>query len=522
MKKRNVFLACIICASVSASYAQNHVTRSDDGLLDAMQTEMDYEKKEIESQLTGNSFFLEFTASKSRDFSVLAHGMDTKCDEGIPAYACKATITLRGDRVVRENAAQVPQSNVFRDDDSWKSLQEGLRMSTKKSIASVIDNTRDYRLNTLGARFVSLPPIMQIEESAFSTPVHVDMMKSLCGKVRANIAKCSALYDDTLCIALHQADLYRVTSEGQKTRSAECYYMVRFVAYGKNSEGRDSRFVFSKEYGQDQLQRLSSEVEKDLLGFVSAATAACQAKEVEKEISYEGPVLFEGDAAWYVVFKDHEWYNQLYTNAASGRYPMGMDVCHPLVSISQKNDMKSAHRHVVDADGTVMRNVQLVSDGKLVNKVGGRILYDKEVGSTGNYIFSSLIMNPSTRYAVLHAVSAKTESEGRIRKDFIKEAKAKSLPYAYIIRNSYGLSELVEVNVKTGEEMVLDADVRQQDVQMTEDDEFSKEECFFNTLYGGNLATYVFPRMVLMKKVKVGIKKPVAIQNLNDAFMFTR
>ena len=522
MRKRNVFLACVICACVSASYAQNNVTRSDDGLVDAMQTEMDTEKKEIESQLAGNSFFLEFTASKSSAFSVLVYGQATKCDEGEPTYACKATLTLTGDRVVRENAAKVSQSNVFRDDDGWKSLREGLRMSAKQSLKSVIDNTCDNRLNPSETRFVSLSPIVQMENSAFATPVPVDMMKSLCGKVRANIAKCSALYDDTLCIALHRSDLYRVTSEGQKTQSAECYYMVRFVAYGKNTENKDTRFVFSKEYGQDQLPRLSSEVERDLLGFVSAATAACKAKEVEKEVSYEGPVLFEGDAAWYVIFKDREWYNQMHSNAASGKYPIDKAVCHPFISISQQNDIKSVQRHVVDADGAVMQNVQLVSDGKLVNKVGGRILYDKEVGSTGNYIFSSLIMTPSTRYAMLHAVSAKTESEGKIRKDFIKEAKAKSLPYAYIIRNSYGLSELVEVNVETGEEIVLNADVRQQDVQMTENDEFSKGEGVLNTLYGGNLATYVFPRMVLLKNVKVGIKKPVAIQNLNNAFMPTR
>lgn len=522
MRKRNVFLACVICACVSASYAQNNVTRSDDGLFDAMQTEMDSEKKEIESQLAGNSFFLEFTASKSSAFSVLVYGQATKCDEGEPTYACKATLTLTGDRVVRENAAKVSQSNVFRDDDGWKSLREGLRMSAKQSLKSVIDNICDNRLNPSETRFVSLSPIVQMENSAFATPVPVDMMKSLCGKVRANIAKCSALYDDTLCIALHRSDLYRVTSEGQKTQSAECYYMVRFVAYGKNTENKDTRFVFSKEYGQDQLPRLSSEVERDLLGFVSAATAACKAKEVEKEVSYEGPVLFEGDAAWYVIFKDREWYNQMHSNAASGKYPIGKAVCHPFISISQQNDIKSVQRHVVDADGAVMQNVQLVSDGKLVNKVGGRILYDKEVGSTGNYIFSSLIMTPSTRCAMLHAVSAKTESEGKIRKDFIKEAKAKSLPYAYIIRNSYGLSELVEVNVETGEEIVLNADVRQQDVQMTENDEFSKGEGVLNTLYGGNLATYVFPRMVLLKNVKVGIKKPVAIQNLNNAFMPTR
>lgn len=78
------------------------------------------------------------------------------------------------------------------------------------------------------------------------------------------------------------------------------------------------------------------------------------------------------------------------------------------------------------------------------------------------------------------------------------------------------------MNVETGEEIVLNADARQQDVQMTENDEFSKDEGVLNTLYGGNLATYVFPRMVLLKNVKVGIKKPVAIQNLNNAFMPTR
>lgn len=514
MKTKKVFVACALNVCVATAYSQNDVARSCEGVFNAMQNELASCEKEIESRLGSNSFFLEFTASRTCSSVVFACDNEIMCEEKSPSNSCKATITLTGDNVVKENAAQVSNHYDFKDGDNWTSLRQGLRFSAKQSLKSVLIEADNKRRISSEARFVYLPPITRIEESAFATPVPVEVMKGVCESAMSNISKYSTLYDDTLSIAMHQTDLYRLTTEGQKTRSAECYYIVNFVVHGKNSDKKDTRFLFSKVYGKDQVSKYFSEVEADLLAFANATTAACQAKKVKKEISYEGPVLFEGNSAWGAMFKDREWYNQIYSNVASNKYPIGKSICHPCVSVSQQNNAGSALRHIVDADGTCVQDVLLVSNGVLASKIGGRIVYDAGLSSTGNYIFSPLILTPATRYSSLHAFSLKTEPAMKIRQDLIEEAKAKGLSCAYIVRDLYGLSEIVEIDTATGKETVLNADAHVHDVQMSEYDEFSIEKYTKMSVEGGNPSTIVCPQSVLLKNVKIKIDKPFTFENL--------
>ena len=515
MKTKKIFVACALSVCVTTVYSQNVVARSDEGIFNAMQDELDSCKKEIGSRLGEHTFFLEFTASQSRSSVVLACAENITYEEKAPSNNCKATITLTGDMVVRENAAHVTSHYDFREDGGWASLREGLRASAKQSLKSVLAETDSRKQMSPDARFVSLLPITRIEESAFSKPVPVEMMKGLCRSAMANIAESSALYDDTLCIALHQANLYRLTSEGQKTRTAERYYMVQLVVHGKNADNRDARFLFSKVYEEEQILKCLSAMEKDLSGFAKAASAACQSKDVKKEIIYEGPVLFEGEAAWSAMFKDSGWHNQMCSNVVSNRYPIGANICHQCVSLSQQNNIYSTSRHIVDADGVCVKDMQLVSNGVLVKKIGGRVVYDADVSSTGNNMFSSLVLTPSTRYSSLCALPSQTVLAVKMRQDLITEAKARGLRCAYIIRRLYGITEIVEVNTATGKETILNADVHIQNKQMTDTDEFSTERYTNVSIEGGNPLTFVGPQSVLLKNAKVNVDKPFTLENVN-------
>lgn len=507
-KKQKLMMACTLFSCMATMQAQSNAVNHETDIFTAMDTEMQIGKETIMQRLGTEPFFLEFTASQARNSFVLAQHNQLEYKEGNNSNTCKATITLTGDMVARENEAHVASHYDFKDGGNWASLREGLHASILNSLESVVSVKNNSQQNTSGTRFVSMPPVTHIEASAFSTSVPIESMKSTCMKIMKGIAKYHALHDDTLCITSHRADLYRLTSEEQKTRSSECYYIVDYITHSKNAHDKDTRFYFSKAYGEKQLTEQTSEIEKDILQYALNVTETCRAKDIEKDFSYEGPVLFEDDAAWTAIFKERFWYYQLTSNNVSYKYPVGKSICHQLVSIVQNNNMDKTMCHTTDADGIATNNILLVSNGIIKNKIGGRIIFDSNVSPSGNYIYSSLIMTPQTRYRSLHATSSKTKPAAEIRQEFIKEAKTMGLSHAYIIKKHGSLSLIAEVDVTTGKEQILNASISVKDLQTNENDEFSSEEHTITSLYGGNLSACTFPQCVLLRNISISIEKP--------------
>jgi len=103
--------------------------------------------------------------------------------------------------------------------------------------------------------------------------------------------------------------------------------------------------------------------------------------------------------------------------------------------------------------------------------------------------------------------------QSSINNNLIEEAKKKGLEKTYIIRSSYGFSVLVEVDITTGKETVLNASYRRKSHNMSKADEFSQECCIMEKNPSGSMSSLIFPETMLAKRVKLVIEPKVALQN---------
>lgn len=296
-------------------------------------------------------------------------------------------------------------------------------------------------------------------------------------------------------------------------RIPECYYIVEAVVYGKHKDGQMERFTYYKTYYADDFFSSSKQVKDDFSQYLKLVEESCEAGTIAGDVTYRGPVLFENSAAWSALFLSDRAQKALYSHRNSRSYPYKMNVCNPQISISQvydetnRNNLFGAYR--IDANGVQPKNVMLVKDGVLVNKLGGRILYDEKATSTGNTRISQ--MNPKVEYGVLRASARSVHSAKDIRQHFLRDAKSKGLQKAYIIRPCQGLRMLFQVDVNTGKETMINGWYDVQDYKPSGSDEFSQEEFVMESLFEKPLSSFIFPQMVYAKDVCLSIKQDVSL-----------
>lgn len=524
---RTLIIVCAMCTITSIVCAQPAKGLAKEKVFEVLEDEMKNTSQTVNVSLGDNPCFIDFTVSQSVFPYVMAsNGVEVKRDAGKEIDKCKATVIKLGNEVFTEDSKTAFSSQIFTFEKGYDDLREKLRISVDQSVKSILREAK--KKNTLDAdrRFVSMPPTDYMGESFLSRSVPFEQMKELSESLSEEIAKHSELHNDTVCVTMYKSDLYRLTSEKQKILSSECYFTIDVVLHYSRSEGAETkRHVSTVHISEQALNKRREEVKKAILRHLDDIAASCHAEKVNADIEYEGPVLFEEEAVWPSLFESHAAeVSSLMSRSGKSKYGLGYKSCHPSVSISQEGGMQAYNGktllgyYAVDADGEKPRDVGLVENGRIVGKLGGRVIGDKEVSPTGNTRFSAYIMSPSPRYGVLHATVSKTQAKSDIRRLFMEEAKKKGLQKAYVMRSTYGFFVLEEVDVATSQVRVLNASCHVKSRNVSEEDKFSRETCIMETSDGAGMSSFIFPETMLLRDVRLVISPEETLRNWENNF----
>ena len=513
MKTVKLFLCSVFILTATNLVAQNNSNESDNGtsIIQAMKDEMDDALPMVRNKIKSDSIFIDFLLSRNHHIGVCSS--DGKRAKEVPLEAkgqCAALVTSYG------NGVLIGQ-NVWNNRVQSLSYNMGeteIRKSLQNQVVAAVENLslrmKEERAHTDYAQFRSLPPCTSIAPSVFSKRISEKQMGKICTELSKCVQNRLLLKSDTVGLTLHRTDIYRLTSEGQTMRIPECYYIVEAVVYGKHKDGQMERFTYYKTYCADDFFSSSKQVKDDFSQYLKLVEENCKVGTIAEDVTYRGPVLFENSAAWSALFLSDRAQNALYSHRNSQRYPYGMNVCNPQISIAQVNgDTTLLGYYRTDANGVQPQNVTLVKDGVLVNKLGGRILYDEQATVTGNTHISQ--MNPKVEYGILRASARSVLLAKDIRQHFLRDAKLKGLQKAYIIRPCQGLRMLFQVDVNTGKETMVNGWYEVQDYKPSDRDEFSQEEFVMESLFEKPLSSFIFPQMVYAKDVCLSIKQNVPL-----------
>lgn len=516
MKAVKLFLCSVFMLFATNLVAQNNSNESDNGtsIIQAMKDEMDDALPMVRNKIKGDSIFIDFLLSRNHHIGVCASDGQRAKEVSLEAYGqCAALVTSYGNGVligqnVWNNRVQSLSYNMG-EKEIRKSLQNQVVAAVENlSLRKKVDSAHKGYI-----QFRSLPSCTSVAPSVFSKRISEKRMGKICTELSKCIKNIPLLKSDTVGLTLHRTDIYRLTSEGQTMRIPECYYIVEAVVYGKHKDGQMERFTYYKTYSADDFFSSSKQVKDDFSQYLKLVEESCEAGTIAEDVTYRGPVLFENSAAWSALFLSDRVQNALYSHRNSRSYPYEMNVCNPQISISQvydetnRNNLLGAYR--IDANGVQPKNVMLVKDGVLVNKLGGRILYDEQATFTGNTRISQ--MHPKVEYGILRASAKSVLSAKDIRQHFLRDAKSKGLQKAYIIRPCQGLRMLFQVDVNTGEETMINGWYEVQDYKPSDRDEFSQEEFVMESLFERPLSSFIFPKMVYAKDVCLSIKQNVPL-----------
>lgn len=523
---RTLIIVCAMCTITSIVCAQPAKGLAKEKVFEVLEDEMKNTSQTVNVSLGDNPCFIDFTVSQSVFPYVMAsNGVEVKREAGKETCNCKATVTMTGDGLLTEDSKTSFGSQAFTYENGYDDLREKINMSVDQSVKSLSRVAKIERNINTDRKFVSMPPTSYMGESALYRSVPFDLMKKVSEVLSKYIAKYSELVNDTVCVTMCKSDLYRLTSEGQKTFTSECYYTIYMAMYCTPSDGgRAKRHVSTVRISEQALKDRFDDVRQTVLRHVDDIASSCHAEKVSVGFEYDGPVLLEEEAVWPSLFESHAAQSALAFYMRNNKYEIGQNVCHPSVSISQVGDMSMYQGnellgyYAADADGEKAQNVCLVENGKLKAKLAGRIIGDEGAKPTGNMRFSSSMMSPSLRYGVLQAATSATQTKAAIRRHFIEEAKKKGLKKAYIMRSYYDYFVLLEYDISAKKERVLNADCHIKARGWSEDDEFS-QECYIQTISPStSMSSLIYPETMLLKQVKLVIEPKATLRNWENNF----
>lgn len=510
MKTVKLFLCSAFILFATNLVAQNNSNESDDGtsIIQAMKEEMQDALPMVRNKIKTDSIFIDFLVSRNHHIGVCASDGQRAKEIPLETYAqCAALVTSYGNGVLKEQHVWDDRAQSLSYNMDEKEIRNSLRNQVVAAVEKLSPSDHKGYI-----QFRSLPSCTSIAPSVFSKRFSEQRMGEICTELSKSVKHRFVLKSDTVGLTLHRTDIYRLTSEGQTMRIPECYYIVEAVVYGKCTDGQMKRFTYYKTYWADESVFSSGLVNDDFSSYLNLVEESCKAKTIAEDCTYRGPLLFENSAAWGALFSSSRSQSALLSHRKSSLYPYGMNVCNQQISISQvcdENNRNLLGAYRIDADGVQPQNVTLVKDGALVNKLGGRILYDEKATVTGNTRIS--LMRPMVEYGILRASAKSALLATDIRQHFLRDAKARGLQKAYIIRPCQGLRMLFQVDVNTGKETMINGWYELQHFKPSDCTEFSREVFVMQSMFGKPFSSFICPQMVYAKDVCLSIKKDVPL-----------
>jgi TldD protein len=475
-----------------AAMVAAHAAAKDDGLLEALLTELDRSKAQLKMDQVQAPYFIEYRVSEVEDigqeaaFGALRENQhlhfrllrvvvrigDYKQDSHFGRSQGESTILpLDNDSIALRHQIWLAT------DDAYKAAGQGLaeKQAALKQFSADPNPVDD---------FAKAPQMIAVEPT-----VSLKVDEAVWKKTLEDVTNLYRQYPDvqslTASARFVAVNEYLVNSEGTVTRSGKTTYNVSLSSSAQAADGmrlgRSPAFTVAREEELPTRDKLMGEAKK----MLDTVVALRQAPIVEEE--YRGPVLFAADAADDIVAsligqnvlgqkpqlgKPNRTTGAFATSYKSRVLPNFLSVVDdPTMKEFEGKSLVGSYE--VDSEGVKAQTVNTVENGMLANYLIGRVPIRDFPGSNGHGR-AAPGSPPGPSLGVLLVKSSEAQSTEELKKKVVQMVTEQGKDYGYRVEtlgpgNSPRL--LYRVYAKDGhEELVRGAVFNELDIRAIRND----------------------------------------------------
>lgn len=371
--------------------------------------------------------------------------------------------------------------------------------------------------------FERVAPVRKIMEPKAPFTVDQKALEALVKEVSAVFLDYPEIFNSFVTVSGLNRSIYRVTTDSVVLKQPMSYATIIVQGAVMTAEGVIINDVFTHIVDRPDALPSAEAAKKQAKEFAENLLKLKNAPLMEGY--YTGPVLFEGWPGYQAISSNLLHRGGLFafrkpvTNRAvppSLGEQMGQRILDSRLTIKNYSSLATYNgtpllgAYEIDAEGVVPApEITLVEKGVLRALLNGCYPSQYAPHTTGSSRFSlnENDLSYTTAPGTIHIRATKGLKPEQMKKALLKEAKAKGLEYAYIVRKVAGpASRIYRVNVKDGEEtLVRFADVSSIRLhQLKEIAALSAEEKVTNYWLGNQvLSSVIYPSSILMNDIQI-------------------
>lgn len=371
--------------------------------------------------------------------------------------------------------------------------------------------------------FERVAPVRKIMEPKAPFTVDQKALEALVKEVSAVFLDYPEIFNSFVTVSGLNRSIYRVTTDSVVLKQPMSYATIIVQGAVMTAEGVIINDVFTHIVDRPDALPSAEAAKKQAKEFAENLLKLKNAPLMEGY--YTGPVLFEGWPGYQAISSNLLHRGGLFafrkpvTNRAvppSLGEQMGQRILDSRLTIKNYSSLATYNgtpllgAYEIDAEGVVPApEITLVEKGVLRALLNGCYPSQYAPHTTGSSRFSlnENDLSYTTAPGTIHIRATKGLNPEQMKKALLKEAKAKGLEYAYIVRKVAGpASRIYRVNVKDGEEtLVRFADVSSIRLhQLKEIAALSAEEKVTNYWLGNQvLSSVIYPSSILMNDIQI-------------------
>jgi TldD protein len=475
-----------------AAMAAAHEAAKGDGLLEALQTELDRSKAQLKMDKVQPPYFIEYRVDEVDDFGVEAAFGALRENQHVHVRVLRVVVRIgdykldsyfgrgQGETTVLplDNDPIALRHQIWlATDDAYKAAGQALaeKQAALKQFSADPNPVDDF---AIAPTVIAVEPtvILKVDESAWK-------------KTLQDVTSLYQQYPDvqsvTASARFTAVNVYLVNSEGTVTRSGKTTYSVQLNGSAQAADGM--RLGRSPAYMVERLEELPTHelLMSDTKKMLDTVVALRKAPIVEEE--YRGPVLFAADAADDVVAsligqnvlgrkpqlgKPNRTTGAFATSYKSRVLPTFLTlVDDPTMKDFQGKSLVG--HYGVDSEGVKPQSVNVIENGVLSNYLLGRQPIREFPASSGHGRAAPGSL-PGPSLGVLLVKSSEAQAPDALKQKVIQMVKDQEKPYGYRV-DTLGAGNsprlLYRVYAKDGhEELVRGAVFNELDIRAIRND----------------------------------------------------
>ncbi len=533
MKRFNRYILAVVAMFTAvAAYSQ---TPDDKAIIDAMKSEMNRNKENLQLPGYTTPYFLSYAFCRSHQFNVSASLGAITSTHDRPWTAHGTTRLQTGDYHRNSDPFYHGQFGrvVMPADANEQAIKNGFwtfsdmlyKAALKNYAAKVAIRTNNPLTPEEEAMddFSQIEPIVRVVERKAEFEYDHKEWEKRIAELSAVFNEYPELMNSRVVMSGLEMVIYKTTTEGVETIIPLSLMSVSAVAMVRTEDGysfSDSWQLVSQTPGQMPSQE---EMIKQVRKFAESLTKLRTVKPIEEY--YAGPVLFE-DGAALGVFTSNLFAPQTALIAGRTRIDrqaaptienrIGKKIIDSRLTVknystlAKYNNTQLMGAYEIDAEGVVPeKEITLVENGIMRRMLNSRVPTLKNPTSTGRsrYVLSATDIAFVTAPGTVHISVSKGIKHDKMKKELIKAVKEEGLEYGYIVRKNAGLAtQIFRVSAKDGSETQVGA-CSVTKVELAKIKRLlavsSRENVANIILNNATLASFIYPSAILVDDVEI-------------------